>query len=441
LSEISASPVPAVSGVRRSRWPTWLALAPAPTGPAWSRTLLIAFRFVVLYLFLPEDFGLERSFWQPMVSWVGKHIFQLSRPLDLFSEAGTGDDTAHFVLLFCKVALAAAAALAWTLLDRHSQDHRRLHAGARLYVRYTLGMALFGYGMFKLIKGQFMYLHETKLEEPYGNLSPMGLLWAFMGYSTPYNVFAGAAEAGAAVLLFFRRTAPLGALLAVAVMTNVVMINFSYDVIVKLYSLNLLLMAVFLLAPDLRRLADLLVLHRPTAPRSATPPPQAPRWRRIGLLALKTVVIGYIVISITKSSLDRWLQWDRIRSKAEAKYARAYEVDDFVRNGRPVPHSPHDAGRWQSLEFRPQGAVVTAMDHRTYAVDYDAARQTLAVPSGDRRTSLGVLACSRLDAEHLVLTGKLANDSLIVTLHSLDPKRFFLVSRGFHWIDEAPEDR
>jgi len=441
LSEISASPVPAVSGERRSRWPTWLAAPPAPGGPPWSRALLIAFRFVVLYLFLPEDFGLERSFWQPMVSWVGGHVFQLSRPMDLFSEAGTGDDTAHFVLLFCKVALAAAAALAWTLLDRRSRDHRRLHAGARLYVRYTLGMALFGYGMFKLIKGQFMYLHETKLEEPYGDLSPMGLLWAFMGYSTPYNVFAGAAEAGAAVLLFFRRTTPLGALLAVAVMTNVVMINFSYDVIVKLYSLNLLLMAVFLLAPDLRRLADLLVLQRPTAPRRAAPPPQGPRWRRIGLLALKTVVIGYIVISITKSSLDRWLEWDRIRSTAETSYARTYQVDDFVRNGRPVPPSPHDASRWHSLAFRPAGAVVTAMDRRTYAVDYDAARQTLAVPSGDRRTSLGVLACSRPDAEHLVLTGKLANDSLIVTLHSLDPKRFFLVSRGFHWIDEAPEDR
>jgi uncharacterized membrane protein YphA (DoxX/SURF4 family) len=415
--------------------------APAPGGPAWSRALLIAFRFVFLYLFLPEGFGLERSFWQPMVSWVAKHVFQLSRPLPLLSESISDDDTAHFVQLFCEVALAAAAALVWTLLDRRSQDHRRLHAGARLYVRYMLGSILFRYGMLKLIKGQFMYLHEKKLEEPYGDLSPMGLLWAFMGYSTPYNVFAGAAEAGAAVLLFFRRTTPLGALLAVAVMTNVVMINFSYDVFVKLGALNLLLMAGFLLAPDLRRLADLLVLQRPTAPRSAAPAPQGPLWRRIGPLALKTLVIGYITISITKSCLDRWLQWDRIRSKAEAMYARTYEVDDFVRNGRPVPPSPHDASRWQSLEFRPQGTVVIAMDDRTYAVGYDAARQTLAVPSGDRKTSLGVLACSRPDADHLVLTGTLANDSLIVTLHSLDPKRFFLASRGFHWIDEAPEDR
>ncbi len=209
----------------------------------------------------------------------------------------------------------------------------------------------------------------------------------------------------------------------------------------KLGALNLLLMAAFLLAPDLRRLADLLVLQRPTAPKNVAPLPPGPRWRRVGAFVLKTVVIGYLMISTTKTCLDRWWQFDRIRTMYEARQSKAYEVDDFVRSGRPVPPSPNDSSRWQSLAFGPQGAVVITMDDRSYPVDYDAARQTVAVPSGDRRTSLGVLACSRPDADHLVLTGTLANESLIVILHSLDPKRYFLASRGFHWIDEAPEDR
>lgn len=426
------------SSPRRPRWPAWLAVAPAPAGPAWSQTLRITFRFVFSYLVLPEGFGLERPVWQPMVTWVGRHVFQLSRPLDVVSEEGSGDDTSRFVLLFCKVALAAAAALVWTLLDRRSRDHRRLHAGLTLYVRYLLGSILLTYGMFKLMKGQFPY--PLSLEETYGDMSPMGLLWKFMGFSTLYNLFAGAAEAGAAVLLFFRRTATLGALLAVAAMTNVVMINFSYDVSVKLWALHLLLMAVFLLAPDLRRLADLLVLQRPTMPKNVAPPPR-PRWRRVGALVLKTVVIGYLMISTTKKCLDRWRQSDRIRTRYEAQESKTYEVDDFIRNGRPVPPSPHDSSRWQSLTFVRRGAVVTAMDDQSYPVDYDAARQTLAVPSGDRGTSLGALTCSRPDADHLVLTGTLANESLLVILHSRDPKRYFLASRGFHWIDEAPEDR
>src|ERR1700688_725151 len=350
VSELPVPPSLAVSGLPGSPRPAPGAAVPAPAGPAWSRAQRIAFRYIFSYLALdlfPEDLGLQRlrggftelsfSIWQPMVSWVVKHVFQVSGPLPLIFDGGSGDDTAHFVQLFCKVALAAAAALAWSLLDRRSQDHRRLHAGSRLVVRYTLGSTLLVYGMLKLIKGQFMFPHLGRLQEPYGEMSPMGLLWTFMGYSTPYNLFAGAAEAGAAVLLFFRRTTTLGALLAVAVMTNVVMINFSYDVPVKLHALNLLLMAVFLLAPDLRRLADLLVLQRPTAPKDVAPLPAGPRWRRVATLALKALVIVYLMSSTTRETLPRWWPRARIRPMYDSRQSRAYEVDDFVRNGRPVP--------------------------------------------------------------------------------------------------------
>ena len=188
-------------------------------------------------------------------------------------------------------------------------------------------------------------------------------------------------------------------------------------------------------------LADLLVVQRPTAPWYLAPPPQGPRWRRIGPLVLKTLIIGYLLVSTTKACLARWREWSLIRARTEARYARTWKVDDFVRNSRPVPASPHDASRWRSVVFGTKGAVVATMDGRSFSVDYDAARQTFEMPSSEGKTSRGVLACARPDADHLVLTGTLASDSLIVTLHSLDPKRFFLVSRGFHWIDEAPEDR
>src|ERR1700674_4836319 len=446
------TPPMAATGLRGPLEETPLPAPPAPAGPSWGSARLIAFRFVFSYLaiyFFPGIFGIlpgvrslaasSPDIWQPIVSWVGKHVFHLSMALPLESDGGSGDDTAHFVQLFCTVALAAAAALVWTLLDRRSQDHRRLHDALRLYVRYTLGAILLDYGMLKLIKGQFKF--PWRLDEPYGEMSPMGLLWMFMGYSTLYNLFAGAAEAGAAVLLFFRRTTTLGALLAVAVMTDVVMINFSYDVPVKQFAVNLLLMGVFLLAPDLRRLADLLVLQRPTTPPPLAPRTAGPRWRRIAPLALKALVIGYLLISTTKRCLDRWRLIDRQLARADVADATKYAVDDFVRNGRPGPPPAQGSSRWKWLRFLPQGAEVTTMDERYFVVGTDAAKQTLVVPGGDARTKPGVLVCSRPDADHLILTGTLANDSLIVTLHSIAPKRFFLVRRGFHWIDEAPEDR
>jgi hypothetical protein len=41
----------------------------------------------------------------------------------------------------------------------------------------------------------------------------MGILWTFMAASTGYTIFAGLAEAVAGLLLLFRRTSTLGALL------------------------------------------------------------------------------------------------------------------------------------------------------------------------------------------------------------------------------------
>jgi len=85
--------------------------------------------------------------------------------------------------------------------------------------------------------------------EAIGDQSPMGLLWNFMGASAPYTIFGGLGELIGGLLLTNRRTALLGALISAAVMSQVVMLNFSYDVPVKIYSSELLLTARVLIAP------------------------------------------------------------------------------------------------------------------------------------------------------------------------------------------------
>ena len=70
-------------------------------------------------------------------------------------------------------------------------------------------------------------------------------------------------------------------------------LNFCYDVPVKLYSLNLLLMAVFLMAPDLGKLTGFLVLNRPAAPVTTSGPVFEKRWMRIGALSIKILFIGF----------------------------------------------------------------------------------------------------------------------------------------------------
>src|SRR5262245_41045985 len=161
---------------------------------------------------------------------------------------------------------------------------------------YELALNMLIYGLGKIGHTQFPFPPPGRLAETFGDASPMGLLWTFMGYSTGYNIFGGAAEAIGGVLLFLRRTTTLGALILIGVLSNVVALNFCYDVSVKIGSVHLLAMAFFLAAPDLHRLVSVLVLNRP-APAVDLAWPAAPTWRRRARVALKVVVVGALLFT------------------------------------------------------------------------------------------------------------------------------------------------
>ena len=128
----------------------------------------------------------------------------------------------------------------------------------RSYLRYVLAAAMLGYGLAKVSWdfNQFATIGDFQLEKKWGDSSPMNVVWSFMGASRAYTVFAGLGEVVGAILLLFRRTTILGAMVVVGVMTNVVMLNYCYDIPVKLYSSHLLMMAVYLLLPEAGRLGN-----------------------------------------------------------------------------------------------------------------------------------------------------------------------------------------
>jgi uncharacterized membrane protein YphA (DoxX/SURF4 family) len=451
---IAAVPVPAAAVAPP------VAAVPVPAvaaAPAWSLPQRIAFRFVFCYLLLYNlpfplyllpipglgaVFTAYFKFWDTVVLWTGAHVLHLAHPVqNLRGKTGSGDTTYDYVQLLCFAAFAALSTLLWTLAAPRgkAREHRRLHEWLRIYVRYALGTTLLGYGMSKVIKTQFPFPSQDRLLEPFGQASPMGLLWTFMGVSTPYTVFAGAMEVLGGVLLFFRRTTTLGALVTVAVMTNIFMLNMCYDVPVKQFSLHLLLMAVFLLVPDLGRLANVLVLHRPTEPASLAPPWSA-RWARIGGLALCVLYLGYTLFTDIQGSLQMPNQFGPGRMTKAPIYG-TFEVEQFVRNGQTVPPLPTDASRWRRLmSFYPQVLSVRWMDdtlHR-YTSEYSPAKHSVALSPFDGKGEKGAFTYSFPDKDHVVLQGTLVEETLTVKLRRLDTSRFLLVSRGFHWVSEYP---
>ena len=81
--------------------------------------------------------------------------------------------------------------------------------------------------------------------------------------SPAYQVFTGVVEVVGGLLLIAPRTAILGAMICLASMTQVFVLNMTYDVGVKILSFQLALMSLFLLAPDLPAVMNALVSTEP----------------------------------------------------------------------------------------------------------------------------------------------------------------------------------
>lgn len=116
-------------------------------------------------------------------------------------------------------------------------------------LRYFLGFVMMIYGLTKIMKTQFVILPFSSWVMPLEELHGYEIAWAFLGYSSWFTILLGFLEFIPAVLLLFRKTHYLGALLLFPVLLNVVLINFALDLWndTKLISILLLSINLFLL--------------------------------------------------------------------------------------------------------------------------------------------------------------------------------------------------
>jgi hypothetical protein len=370
--------------------------------------------------------GPYEKLWQAVCPWVAIHVLHLSGPRTTYIPTGSGDTTLGFIRFGVWLVVSLAATLVWSVLDRRRKEYRTLHGWLRLLLRYALSAVLLGYGFAKVFPLQFQPARLARLMEPYGEFSPMGVLWNFMGASQPYTVFSGIVESLGGVLLWFRRTTSLGAMCAFTVMLNIVAMNFFYDVPVKLHSSQYLLMAICLLLPDVRRLASVLVFNRP-APAANLPAPEFQRrWLQIGSRVFWVLFIGYALFTNIQSSLKRYDQ-----SYIHPPRAPIYGLYR-VEGGAP-------AG-WSKMAFDFPASIPVRMindEVEQFKAEYDAAKSTVKLAG---KSGSGSLVWSQPDPSHLVLTGTFAGAPVAIHLRRIDTE-LLLRTRGFHWIQELPFNR
>lgn len=120
------------------------------------------------------------------------------------------------------------------------------------------------YGFAKLNGSQFTIL-DSELDKPMGEVSGFWLTWYYFGYSTAYGTLIALGQIVGGILLTFRRTALLGALVLLPIVANIILINIFYGVGAGVVVIALLLLwgLVGVIAPHGRRLREVVLLrHR-----------------------------------------------------------------------------------------------------------------------------------------------------------------------------------
>src|SRR5262245_2999297 len=228
--------------------------------------------------------------------WIAQHLFHITGPMPRGSAGDNGDVSEEFARLLLCVVLGITGAIAWAIADRRRPSGEWTESALRLLLRYSIALGLTGYAVAKLFPQQFPPIAASVLERRVGDLTPMSLLWTFMQYSRAYAFAGGLVELLAVVLLCYRSTATLGALVCLVAMTNVALLNYAYGVPVKLYATMIVLSAAVLVLYDVRRVLDVFVRNRAVdASRESTVVQDlvSTRWRQ----AIKVVMVGSVMLS------------------------------------------------------------------------------------------------------------------------------------------------
>ncbi|WP_040810260.1 hypothetical protein [Nocardia concava] len=433
--------------------------------PPWKPLTRMAFRFCVAYfgllcvlfaqilvvfagplfpLLAADAVGGQMDSLDDFVRVVSTHVFGTEvAPL---RKSYSGDQAPLWVLIFCVFTAAVVLTAVWSVLDRRRVAYPRLHAWFLTFIRLCLGGQMLVYGAAKVIPLQMPRPTLITLLQPYGDFSPTSVLWNQVGSSPVYEMLLGTAEILGGLLLFLPRTATAGALLSLVSLLQVFVLNMTFDVPVKLLSFHLVLMCLFVLAPQARRLANILVLERSSEPVTQPALFRSGRANRIVAVVSAALAVWVLLGGV----LMAWEGWrDQGGGVAQPPLYGIWDVAEFSLDGNPLPPLTTDEIRWRRVVFDARKAAVQKMDDSMIpavaTVDTGAGTLTLADPPPTEQAPPSGLppfsytfTYEQPETDLLVLHGSLDGRPVSVSLHRQDLAAYPLRGPAFHWIQEYP---
>ncbi len=338
------------------------------------------------------------------------------------------DSVSMYVLVLILFVLSVIIVLLLQYVKKWKEYRDKIFHGIYLLACYYLLLLLLKYGLDKIFKSQFYLPEPNTLYTPLGQIDKDLLYWTSMGTSRFYNICTGAVEVLASLFLFFKRTRMAGILLAAAAMVQVALINFGFDISVKLYSLFLLFLSVYLLYPFYKRLWQFFVVQKEAIPPVAKGPVlfKHPFWS----VFIKWLAMGFIFLE----ALYPYIKANNFNDDmAKRPYLHgAYKVQQLISGtdtltGNDLPVKRFFIHRNGYMIF--QDAADNMQDYR---FSYDKAEELYVLTDYQQHKTAMAIQYQKADST-ITLQYKKEGRETIMTGKALDWRKLPVLQKSFHW--------
>ncbi|MBX9778885.1 MAG: hypothetical protein K2X26_00965 [Chitinophagaceae bacterium] len=358
---------------------------------------------------------------------------------------GNGDYPEQWMTLYTSLLLALIGCIIWSIIDRKRKEYTKLNYWLFLAIRYFVISNGFSYGIFKLFAVQMPFPNLSQLATPLGDFLPMRLSWMFIGYSHSYQVFSGFIEVLAALLLLFRPTATLGILVSLGVFGNVMMLNLSYDIPVKINSITLVILCLWLLTEEMPRLFQFFFFNRALPSKMLVFPFSTKRGRIIARLTKWIMVLFWIAVPTTLAIQTLEKRGKDLVSAAIIPVGY-YDVLVHAKGKDTITIAGGDSTYWQNIVIdNISGGSIKSVDSR-FRLRYGRAYFNYKIDTVHQHISLFKSTADSIpivqfhfqikDPETIIFSST-DNKEAIYLLLRRRQKPFPLAEKQFHWISET----
>lgn len=203
----------------------------------------------------------------------------------------------------------------------------------------------------------------------------------------------------------------------------------------------LFLMAVFIAAPDVKRLLQFFLLGS-TSKLKSTGLYFTTKWKKITVLSCKYVFILYSLYALTTQAIQGMQQYGENMPKPNL-YGY-YKVDTFVKSKDTIPPLLTDTRRWSSITVTEyMYCSVKKMNDSVsyYSFQEDSLHHQITLTERNDNGLKYSFSYRLLNKNQLELKSNDRLDTTYMKLTKMNTDDFLLMKRGFHWINEYPLNR